>query len=258
MLYCLLSPAKKLDMESSSPISDHSTPALLAQTEPLIERVKKLTKDEIGELMKLSDNLSELNLTRYEQLAKEPTEQNAKAAIFSFKGDVYQSFLADTLTHDQIHYANQHIGILSGLYGLLRPLDLMQAYRLEMGTRLDTARGENLYDFWGSAITDQINQQIEANQISTVVNLASQEYSKAVDLKSLSAPVVTPVFKEISGGKAKVLGLYAKRARGAMARFVVTDQVANANGLRDFNWQGYRFDEALSSPKELVFTRPKP
>lgn len=258
MLYCLLSPAKKLDMETSSPISDHSDPALLAQSELLIKRVKKLTQDQIGELMKLSDNLSELNFDRYQQLEKAPNQQNAKAAIFSFKGDVYQTFMADTLTQEQIRYANQHVAILSGLYGLLRPLDLMQAYRLEMGTKLDTERGSNLYEFWGQAITDQINEQIKSRQISTVVNLASQEYSKAVGLSALNAPVVTPIFKEISADKAKVMGLYAKRARGAMARFVVTDKIEKAEGLKDFNWQGYRFDEAASTGKAFVFSRPKP
>lgn len=253
----VVSPAKNLDYDSPAPTpaAKSTHPRLLADAELLVKRARELSPQQLASLMKISDKLASLNAIRFAEWQQPFTEENAKPAVFAFNGDVYAGLEAESLSAKDIDYAQQHMRILSGLYGVLRPLDLMQAYRLEMGTKLDNGRGKDLYTFWGSRIAEQLNSDMDATGDTQLVNLASNEYFKAVDKKTLNAEIITPVFKDTKQGKLKVISFYAKKARGLMARYIVQNQVKTVEQLKGFDLAGYKYEESLSSTKELVFTR---
>ncbi|RUO31201.1 peroxide stress protein YaaA [Aliidiomarina soli] len=253
----VVSPAKNLDYQSPAATETYSQPRLLDEAEQLVKRARTLSPQELGSLMKISDKLAGLNAARFSDWQRPFTPQNAKQAVFAFNGDVYAGLDANTLGANAIDYAQQHMRILSGLYGVLRPLDLMQPYRLEMGTKLTTSRGKDLYQFWGDRISEQLNQDLASAGDTVLVNLASNEYFKAVNKGKLQATLVTPVFKDSKNGQLKVISFYAKKARGLMARFIAENQPADVQALKAFNSAGYKFDAALSSDTELVFTRPE-
>lgn len=252
----LLSPAKKLDYESAVRTTLTSQPLFVEQASELIDVLKDFTQDEVAELMKLSDNLAELNTQRFQDWAPEFTLENARQAALAFNGDVYEGLEAPTLSDEQLQWAQKHLLILSGLYGVLRPLDLMRPYRLEMGTRLKTSKGTNLYQYWGSQIAEYLNQQLQKNHDDTsIINLASVEYFKSVDLKVLKAPVVECVFQDERKGKWRVISFYAKKARGQMARFAIENRITTVEGLKEFAVDGYHYDESASDEQRLVFRR---
>lgn len=246
----LISPAKTLN-EAPSTLKDYTQPQLLEETDVLVKKMKTLNSTNIQELMKVSEKIANLNVERYQNFNLPFSLENAKQAIFAFKGDVYQGLDAETFTSEELDFAQQHIGILSGLYGLLKPLDLMQPYRLEMGTRLKVDEAANLYSFWDNKITDKINAQEQ----NTIVNLASNEYFKAVKTKALKGQLWNVNFKELRNGKYKVISFSAKRARGMMCRYVVQNRLTNPEGMKQFDWDDYQYNEALSSTHDLVFTR---
>jgi len=254
MLY-LLSPAKSLDYETALPKLPHTEPAFLKQSAQLIGLLKKKTQQEIADLMSISDQLAQLNLLRYATWSKKADSNNARQAIWAFNGDVYEGLDAHTLSAKNLEWAQQHLIILSGLYGVLRPLDLMQPYRLEMGTALQTERGNNLYQFWGSQIAQYLNQQLEQQSSNTIVNLASQEYFKSVHVQSLKATVIECVFEDKKDDKYKIISFLAKRARGLMARYAIEHKIKTPAGLLKFDSEGYRYAPQASSEHRFVFRR---
>ena len=251
----LLSPAKSLDYET--PLGDipHSQPQFKAQSQALIEVLRTQSPQQIASLMDLSDALSALNVARYAAWSPRSTLRNARPAVLAFNGDVYEGLQARTLPVADLEWAQQHVAILSGLYGVLRPLDLLQPYRLEMGTRLATPQGSNLYQFWGSSIAQHLNQRLRADTSPVVVNLASQEYFKAVDRKTLKAPVVERLFEDYKGGAYKVISFHAKRARGLMARYAIEHRITTPEGLKHFDSEGYAHAPEVSGLDRLVFRR---
>ena len=251
----LLSPAKSLDYETPPHITRHSQPLFTRQSAELIEVLKTKSPQQISTLMKLSDTLSGLNVVRYQIWSPTFTGTNSKQAVLAFNGDVYEGLDAKTLTAQQLDWSQEHLCILSGLYGVLRPLDWMQPYRLEMGTTLANAQGSNLYQFWGSHISNYLNERAAAQTSPVIVNLASQEYFKAVDRKALKVRVVNCVFEELRGDKYKIISFHAKRARGLMVRYAVEKQVTSVEKLKSFDAEGYAFDAAASGPDQLVFRR---
>lgn len=251
----VISPAKKLDMDAKAPFSSHGQPELLQHAQLLIDALREKDSFDIAELMKLSIKLADLNVARYQAWQTPFTIDNAKQALWAFRGDVYQGMDADTFSENDANFAQAHLRILSGLYGLLRPFDLMQAYRLEMGTRFNNLRGKDLYTFWGHIITEQLNTALAAQGDNILINLASQEYFKAIQPTKLNAEIITPVFKEHKNGQYKVIGIYAKRARGLMSRYIIEHQINDIDGLRNFDRDGYQYHAELSDSKQLVFTR---
>jgi cytoplasmic iron level regulating protein YaaA (DUF328/UPF0246 family) len=251
----LLSPAKKLDYDSPLHVQEHTQPLFVKQSAALIKVLQTKSAADIAGLMTLSQALSELNVQRYADWKPKFTQANARPAVLAFNGDVYEGLQAPTLTALQLAWAQEHVAILSGLYGVLRPLDLMQPYRLEMGTRLQTPRGKNLYEFWGSEIADYLNQRLEGARHPVIVNLASEEYFKSVDLKTLQARVVQCVFQDWKNGAWKVISFHAKRARGLMARYAIQHKAATPERLQGFDSEGYAYDKAASSADKLVFRR---
>lgn len=254
----LISPAKSLDYESPVPADlPHTLPVFKKQPLELIEVLREKSPQQISELMSISDKLAVLNVGRYEAFSAKFTAKNSRQAVLAFNGDVYEGLDAHSLKPKELDWAQSHVVILSGLYGALRPLDLLQPYRLEMGTRLQNAKGSNLYQFWGTQITDYLNErsseQPEVERI--VVNLASQEYFKSVDLKALKAPVVECVFEDYKGGKYKIISFHAKRARGLMVRWAVQHKAKKIADLRKFDLEGYALAESVSTPARLVFRR---
>ena len=252
----LLSPAKSLDYDT--PITaglPHTTPLFVAQSAALIGVLRALPVQEVASLMQLSDKLAALNVARYQAWQPRFTAGNSRQAVLAFNGDVYDGLQARTLSSNDLAWAQRHVAILSGLYGLLRPLDRLQPYRLEMGTRLATPAGSNLYDFWGRQIADHLNQRLRADTTPVVVNLASQEYFKAVDRTVLKAPVVDCVFEDYKGGAYKIISFHAKRARGAMARWAIAQRTATPHQLQGFDGEGYAFAAGASTPQRLVFRR---
>ena len=254
----LISPAKSLDYESPIPAElPHTLPIFKKQPLELIEVLREKSPQQISELMSISDKLAVLNVGRYEAFSPKFTTKNSRQAVLAFNGDVYEGLAAHSLKPKELDWAQDHVVILSGLYGVLRPLDLLQPYRLEMGTRLQNAKGSNLYQFWGTQIADYLNKRSnehpEAERI--MVNLASQEYFKAVDLKALKAPVVECVFEDFKGGKYKIISFHAKRARGLMVRWAVQHKAKKVADLRKFDLEGYAFTDSASSPTRLVFRR---
>ncbi|RZJ19912.1 MAG: peroxide stress protein YaaA [Haliea sp.] len=254
----LLSPAKSLDYDTPAHVATHTKPQFARQSAELIEVLKTQTPQQISTLMKLSDALAGLNVARYQAWSSRFTAKNSKQAALAFDGDVYGGLDARTLDAAQLAWAQDHVCILSGLYGVLRPLDWMQPYRLEMGTPLATDRGSNLYQFWGSRIADYLNQRAAADISPVIVNLASEEYFRVVDRQALKAPVVSCVFEELRAGKYKIVSFSAKRARGLMVRFAVENQATTVQKLEGFRAEGYRFDPAASRPDRLVFRRAQP
>ncbi|OFV47203.1 peroxide stress protein YaaA [Oligella sp. HMSC09E12] len=253
----LLSPAKKLDYDSPLAADyEFEQPLFVAQATELIEVLKTKSEQEIADLMKLSDSLASLNVERYQAWEPSFDQSNSRQAILAFNGDVYEGLEASTLNQKQLAWTNQHVVILSGLYGVLRPLDLMRPYRLEMGMRLATSKGKNLYEFWDEQIADYLNQRLAEQKNPLIVNLASEEYFKAVKKDVLKYPVVQCVFKEERDGAYKIISFSAKRARGLMCRYAIENGIDDLEGLKQFNLEGYSYDEASSSEDSLVFLRP--
>jgi len=251
----VVSPAKNLDYESSLVTQKYSQPEMLNDSEELIAECKKLSPAEISSLMGISDKLAGLNAARFGQWSQPFTSKNARPAVLAFNGDVYTGFDAKTLSDDDFDYAQQHMRILSGLYGLLKPLDLMQAYRLEMGSKLKNNRGSNLYQFWGNLITDKLNEALLEQGDNVLINLASNEYFKAVKKKSLNAEVITPAFKDWKNGQYKMISFFAKKARGLMARYIIENRINTTEELKKFDVAGYEYSPDLSQGNEWVFTR---
>jgi len=251
----LLSPAKTLDFENAALTEEFTQPRLLEDSKALNQVAKALSADEIKSLMGVSDNIAELNRQRFEDWSPPFTVQNAKQAVFAFKGDVYTGLNVETCSKEQVGYVQDHVRLLSGLYGLLRPLDLMQAYRLEMGVKLENDRGPNLYKFWGGRITELLNDDLKESGSNVVVNLASNEYFKSIDKKQLNAQLITPVFKDLKNGAYKIVSFYAKKARGLMARYAADNFISDAEDLKKFDYEGYAFNSELSSDDTWVFTR---
>ncbi|MBC7004329.1 peroxide stress protein YaaA [Photobacterium sp. BZF1] len=251
----VVSPAKTLDYDSPLATETFTQPELTDHSAELIEVCRELTPAQIASLMKVSDKIAGLNAARFAEWQPEFTTENARQAILAFKGDVYTGLAAETMDDAQFAYAQQHLRMLSGLYGLLRPLDLMQPYRLEMGTKLDNPRGTNLYQFWGSIITDKVNQALAEQGDDILINLASNEYFKAVKPKQVAGKIITPVFKDCKNGTYKVISFYAKKARGMMARYIIDNQVDSVEKLQQFDTAGYYFVPAESTATELVFKR---
>ncbi|MEI8170278.1 MAG: peroxide stress protein YaaA [Rhodoferax sp.] len=254
----LLSPAKSLDFDPAPPAVPHTQPLFVKQSAELIDILQEKSPQQIASLMSLSDTLAGLNVARYAAWSPKFTSKNAKQAVLAFNGDVYEGLDAKSLTPDDLAWTQEHLCILSGLYGVLRPLDYMQPYRLEMGTVLANAHGSNLYKFWGAKISHYLNERLQRDISPVVVNLASQEYFKAVDAKTLKARVVECVFEERKGDQFKIVSFYAKRARGLMARFAATQRVVTPQQLQAFDAEGYAFDAAASSLDRLVFRRDSP
>ena len=249
----VLSPAKSLDLETPPTTSLHSTPDFLDHSAQLIERMRQFSPAEVGSLMGISDALSALNVARYASWTPQLTD--ARQAIMAFNGDVYAGFEARTLQPAQLDYAQSRVRILSGLYGLLRPLDLIHPHRLEMGTRLSTARGKDLYAFWGDTITDALNRTASEQQAKVLVNLASEEYFKSVKPRQLSVPVISPVFEDWKNGKYKIISFYAKRARGMLARYAAVHQIRDPEQLKQFDVDGYAYVPEASNDSSWVFRR---
>ena len=251
----VLSPAKTLDYESPSITDQTSTPQFMDQSALLVDDARTLAPDDIRSLMGVSEAIASLNHERFMNWAPESTTANAKQAILAFKGDVYTGLEAETMSADDLEFAQAHLRILSGLYGLLRPLDLMQPYRLEMGLKFSNQRGKNLYEFWGERITDAINADLASAGTETLVNLASNEYFKAVKTKSLNADIITPQFKDLKNGQYKMISFFAKKARGVMARYIIDKQLTDPEQLKSFTGSGYYFSAEQSSGNNLVFLR---
>jgi len=251
----LISPAKALDYETPPHVKTHSQPLFVEQASELVEVMREKSPQQVAALMGLSDKLAALNVARYEAWRPKFTPRNSKQAVLAFDGDVYGGLDAKTLTADELDWLQQHLCILSGLYGVLRPLDWMQPYRLEMGTRLKTARGNSLYAYWGSRIAAYLNERAQADKSPVVINLASEEYFKAVDRKTLRPRVVNCVFEERKGAGYKVISFHAKRARGLMVRWAVQHRASTPEQLKGFDLEGYRFEPALSDAERLVFRR---
>ena len=247
----VISPAKTLDYSTPS-ISDYTLPDFPSDVKSLVNVMKKKSASEISQLMHISDNLASLNEERYKTFKQTFSPENSKQALLAFKGDVYTKIDVDSYSKEDFDFAQDHLRILSGLYGLLKPLDLIQPYRLEMGTKLVTKKGSNLYDYWGSKIAKALN---EVAQGKTLINLASQEYFKAVDTKVLKSEVITIHFKEYKNGTYQIIGLFAKQARGMMTNFAIKEKITNPEQLKTFHEGGYEYAEGLSSSKEWVFVR---
>jgi hypothetical protein len=251
----VISPAKTLDMEASSVTDKFSEPDYLKEAKQLVVQLKKLKPHELAELMNISPNLADLNYGRFKTWKPPLTSENAKQALLAFRGEVYTGIDADSLSREDFDFAQEHLRILSGLYGVLRPLDLIQAYRLEMGTKFQTPKWTDLYDFWGTKITRRIQSDIKAQGDDVLINLASNEYYKSIDTKKLKARIVTPVFKDYKNGEYKILSFFAKKARGLMTRFIIQNKLTDAEQLKLFDAEGYFYNEELSKGNQLVFTR---
>lgn len=255
----VISPAKALDFETPASTTQASQPDFLDDAERLVAIMRRLSPAELARLMNLSDQLATLNVARYESWSRPFTPSNAKQAVLAFNGDVYEGLAAGSLSEADLAWAQQHLRILSGLYGVLRPLDLMQAYRLEMGSRLENPNGKNLYAYWGARLTEALNVLLDAERASghvpVLVNLASDEYFKAVQPGKLHGRVVTPVFEDWKGGQYKIISFYAKRARGLMSRYAITQRIETVDGLTGFDLEGYSFAAQASDTDRLVFRR---
>jgi len=251
----LISPAKSLDFDSASLTDEYSIPRMLEESEQLVGVMRSFDWEGISKLMKVSENISKLNVQRFLDWEQPFNSQNAKQAVFAFNGDVYGGLAVETMEPAQIDYIQSSVRILSGLYGLLKPLDLMQAYRLEMGSKVENSIGKNLYDFWGDKITDLLNVDLSSEDSSTVVNLASNEYYKSVKTKGVKAKIVTPVFKDEKNGQYKIISFYAKKARGLMVRYAADNLIRDSEGLKEFNYGGYAYCHESSSEIEWVFRR---
>lgn len=253
----VISPAKTLDFDNEAPVDTVTDYRFGDAAQSLVEVMKGKTAADLKAMMKISDKLADLNVQRFQQWTPNMTAGNSKAALFAFKGDVYTGLSAETLTETQIHQAQKSVRILSGLYGLLRPLDRIQPYRLEMGTRVQTDAGQNLYDFWGDRITDLLNEDIRQEGSEVLINVASEEYFKAVKPSRLSCPVITPVFKDEKNGQYKIISFFAKKARGMMIRYLLEASPKSLEDIKAFNYAGYQYSGIDSTETEWVFKRPE-
>ncbi len=251
----VISPAKSLDFESPAHTKRFSDPVFLSSSRELITELRKQSPAQISKLMKISPKLGELNAQRYKAWKPPFTPDNAKQALLAFRGDVYMGLDADTLTSRDLTFSQKHLRILSGLYGVLKPLDLIQPYRLEMGTRFRNKRGKDLYEFWGERLTTAVREELSGHRNKTLVNLASNEYFRSIDAASLGHRIVTPVFKDYSNGTYRILSFFAKRARGRMASHIIRERINKPEDLKRFDLDGYRFAESLSDEDTWVFTR---
>ncbi len=251
----VISPAKTLDYETPAAIAGHTRPQFMDQAARLIEVMREFTPAQLGELMKISDKLAGLNVARFAEWQPECTLDNAKPALLAFKGDVYTGLDADSLDAEQLEYAQTHLRMLSGLYGLLRPLDLMQPYRLEMGTKVTNSGGKDLYEFWGNLLTETLNDYMEQQGMGTLLNLASNEYFKAIKPRLLKGNLVNVDFKDQKGDQYKIISFYAKKARGLMVRYVIENRIRSVTDLQGFDSEGYYFSAEQSTPNHLVFLR---
>lgn len=254
-MLAIISPAKTLDYKSSLPKLNSTQADLLSRSKQLIEVCRKLSPQEIGSLMKISDKLAGLNAARFTEWQTTHNSDNSRPAVFAFKGDVYTGLDIATLDKDDVIFAQQHLRILSGLYGLLRPLDLMQPYRLEMGTRLKNSGGDNLYQFWGNSVTELLNETMQKSGQHELINLASDEYYKVLKPKDIKARVIKPIFLDCKSGKYKVISFYAKKARGLMCRYMIEHRLTRAEQLKVFDSNGYYYVEAESTDYEWIFKR---
>jgi hypothetical protein len=253
-----LSPSKGQDFDTPGLTKKYSKPADLKDSELLIKELRKIKSKQLQELMTVSENIAKLNVDRYQSFTTPFSTNNAKQAIFAFKGDVYSGLDLDKFTEDDYAYAQDHLRILSGLYGCLRPLDLIQPYRLEMKTKLKNERGENLYQFWDDQITKSLNKELKKQQEPVLVNLASNEYFKSVKPKLLAGRLLNINFKETKDGKTRVVAIFAKRARGMMADYIIRNRIENPEDIKKFRAEGYRFNKSLSDDKQWTFERPQP
>lgn len=251
----LISPAKTLDFETPAPTNIATQPDFLDQSQILVNALRKLSPAQISGLMGISDKLGVLNFDRFHHWQTPFDTTNAKQALLAFKGDVYTGMAAENFTRKDFTFAQRHLRILSGLYGLLRPLDLVQPYRLEMGTPFNNARGKNLYRFWGDMLTETLNRELAAQKSKLVINLASNEYFQAVNRKLLKARIITPVFKDRKNGQYKVISFFAKKARGMMSAYIIQQQITDVETIKVFDVDGYRYSAEHSSAHEWIFLR---
>jgi cytoplasmic iron level regulating protein YaaA (DUF328/UPF0246 family) len=251
----VISPAKTLDFETRPTTRKTTQPEFIEQSAKLVADARSMSPDDIRALMGVSENIAQINHKRFMDWSTPFSLKNAKQSVLAFKGDVYTGLEADSMSNEELAFAQKHLRILSGLYGLLRPLDLMQPYRLEMGLSFANSGGKNLYEFWGDSIAQSLNGQIAKSGSKVLVNLASNEYFKSVKAQSLDADIVTPVFKDLKNGKYKVISFFAKKARGQMARFIIENELNEPDGLKKFKKGGYKYNKAESTARELVFTR---
>jgi cytoplasmic iron level regulating protein YaaA (DUF328/UPF0246 family) len=251
----VISPAKKLDFKTEPNTKQYSLPALAEHSQILINELKKCSIEDLTKLMNISYGLAETNLKRIYDWSLPFTPQNAKQAILAFNGDVYEGINAKQFSENDFNFAQDHLRIISGLYGILRPLDLIQPYRLPMGTKLSNERGKNLYYFWGDIITNEINKTLKQTNNKILLNLASNEYFKAINTKKIDAPIVDVVFKENKNGIYRVVSFYAKKARGLMTKFIIKNKITNIDDIKSFNLDGYNFDQQQSDMDKFVFIR---
>jgi len=255
MLKVLLSPSKTMDFKLQCTVKNNSIPVFIKESQELIDILRQLDKDELIKLMKISPSLASINYQRFKNWHFPFINGEALPAVFAFKGDVYEGLRADKFTLSDLEFAMKKIRIISGLYGLLRPLDLIMPYRLEMGTKLHNSKGKNLYKFWGDKITTEINKSVEETGANHIINLASAEYFKAINVKKLHKPLITPVFMEAKGGNYEVVGVHAKRARGLMASFIITNRIVNVEDLKEFKSEKYNYTSSMSTEYDWVFSR---
>jgi cytoplasmic iron level regulating protein YaaA (DUF328/UPF0246 family) len=250
----VLSPAKTLDFERELPTNRHTTPAFLDTTEKLNKKLARLSKKELAKLMDISPKLAELNYERYKEFDKEHKLGNSRPSIFTFDGDVYSGLEAYSIPIEKLDRLQETVRILSGMYGILKPLDLMQPYRLEMGTSIGIGAKNDLYQVWSKKVTDALNKEMVKDEL--FINLASKEYFKVVDTKKIKTPVITPVFKDLKNGKLKIISFFAKKARGSMVKYIIENDINSIEGIKGFDYDGYRYSEKESTKKnELLFTR---
>lgn len=249
----IISPAKSLDFESPLPTTEFSENVFLSKSETIQKTLKKKKPKQLSELMSISDKLAELNYTRNQEWRLPFTPDNARQAVFAFNGDVYVGLDAYTIESDKLSVLQEKLRILSGLYGILKPLDLMQPYRLEMGTNLAVGKSKNLYEFWRKTLTDALNKELSKDEL--VINLASKEYAAAIDFKALKGKVIVPEFKDYKDGQLKIISFFAKKARGLMTRYIIDNNCETLEDLKGFQSENYRFDQSLSKGNKLVFTR---
>lgn len=255
-MIAIVSPAKSLDFKSSPTTSTYSIPEFLDKSQQLVDVLKSYSPNDISKLMKISLELGILNCDRYQEWKQPFKTENAKQSIFAFTGDVYKGLDAATMSEENLDFCQKHFRILSGLYGILKPLDLMQAYRLEMGTKIQINEAHNnLYTFWKDILTKKLNSELKASKSACLLNLASNEYSKAINFKSLQADVISPIFKDWKNGEYKIISFYAKKARGLMGRYFIDNEITNPEDLKGFDYEGYAYDSELSKDKPFTFTR---
>ena len=254
----ILSPSKGQDFTHHTPVSSHTIPAFLNDSQELITKLREVDSEGIQSLMSVSKNIADLNVGRYQKFSMPFTPENSRQALFAFTGDVYSKIECKKYTEDVLHYAQRHLRIFSGLYGCLRPLDLSHPYRLEMKTKLHNARGKDLYQFWGDRITEHLNNELEKEKTPLLVNLASNEYFKVIKVEKLNAEILTINFKEIKNGKARIIAIFAKQARGMITDFILNNKIGDPEKIKEFSKAGYSYSDSDSDDKQWTFCRQQP